>query len=304
MSEENNQKNINSSSEEIRKETEVEGKSLPKDLRPLRTYQGDVDHAISRQKISLVNVAMAEQERNRKEPIIEDSNFKQSQNKFFMLVGSLLFILGIITIGAIYYVKNQREEKEIAQKSTILSHVESFSISLATSTTKGNLAQNILSKKRDFKQPVNSILYIDINKNGQTAEVQEVLTILTSYAPKTLIRKFSGDYMIGIYSFDTNEPFILLKTKDYGGTYAGMINWEKDMALDLSELFNVNLIGTSTYSFKDESLKNKDLRVAKSNDGKTVLLYSFLDKNTLLITSTEKIFNAILSKYFNSQMAR
>ena len=55
-------------------------------------------------------------------------------------------------------------------------------------------------------------------------------------------------------------------------------------------------------SFEDITIKNKDARILKNNRNDTVLLYSFLDKNTLLITSSESVFqdlaNRLISKAF------
>ena len=67
------------------------------------------------------------------------------------------------------------------------------------------------------------------------------------------------------------------------------------MTNDIGAWFGV--FGTSTPKFQDEELRNKDLRVFKNENGNTILLYSFLDKDTLLITGNENIFSAILGKY-------
>ena len=121
--------------------------------------------------------------------------------------------------------------------------------------------------------------------------------------PSELSRSFDKKFMVGIYSFDTNEPFIILKTSDYGASYAGMLKWEKEMSRDLGEIFSLpaTLYGAP---FIDEEYKNKDLRVLRNTDGKVAMLYSFIDKNTLLITANENVFSAILGKYVISQQVR
>jgi hypothetical protein len=92
--------------------------------------------------------------------------------------------------------------------------------------------------------------------------------------------------------------FILISVKDYAESYAGMLIWEKDMPKDLGEIFKVSSSLSSTTSlFTDEAIKNKDLRVLKDQNKNTVLLYSFVDKNTLLITTNEDVFSALLGKY-------
>ncbi len=63
-----------------------------------------------------------------------------------------------------------------------------------------------------------------------------------------------------------------------------------------------NLLGQNP--FIDKAIKNKDLRELVDQNGKVVLLYSFIDKNTLVITQTVEVFNAILAKYLVSKNVR
>ena len=47
--------------------------------------------------------------------------------------------------------------------------------------------------------------------------------------------------MIGVYSWNGNQPFIILKTDSYENAFAGMLSWEKNIAGDLSALFPRNI---------------------------------------------------------------
>ena len=75
------------------------------------------------------------------------------------------------------------------------------------------------------------------------------------------------------------------------------------MTSDLNLLFGLDKL-SGEEKFTDEALKNRDLRILKNQDGEAVLLYSFIDKDTILVTSNEKIFNAVLGKYLLQQAAR
>ena len=77
------------------------------------------------------------------------------------------------------------------------------------------------------------------------------------------------------------------------------------MVSDVGTLFAVpQSVSSGEKIFEDEALKNKDLRVVKDSNRKTVLLYTFLDKNTILITSNESIFSAILGKFITSKISK
>jgi hypothetical protein len=111
--------------------------------------------------------------------------------------------------------------------------------------------------------------------------------------------------MLGIYSFDTNEPFIILTTNDFANSFSGMLRWEKDMVSDFEKIFLISQkIGSTTVEFVDEALRNKDLRILQNENKKTILLYSFVDKNTIVITTNESIFTAIVNKYNVSKQIR
>ena len=75
------------------------------------------------------------------------------------------------------------------------------------------------------------------------------------------------------------------------------------MVTDLAPIFGIRSTSTP-YTFTDEELRNKDLRIVTDEIGKTILLYSFIDKNTILITSHEAIFNALLGKYLTGHTTR
>ena len=108
--------------------------------------------------------------------------------------------------------------------------------------------------------------------------------------------------MVGIYSYDTVEPFIILTTDDYGASYSGMLKWEGSMIKDLGKIFSLDT--EKTYTFSDEYTKNKDLRVIKDDNNNIIFAYSFIDKDTLVITKNEKIIGAIVNKIISSKTIR
>jgi hypothetical protein len=123
--------------------------------------------------------------------------------------------------------------------------------------------------------------------------------------PPSLVRSFGDEYMFGIYSFDTNEPFIILTVDDYAIAYSGMLKWELDAGKDLATLFNIpTQNSSSTLVFKDETAKNKDMRVLKDSAGTPLVLYSFIDRKTLVITKNENVLSAIVGKFLINKQTK
>ena len=288
------------------KKPETTQKQDYKQPKSLRTYQGDVDEVIGKNKISTTTILVAEQERKERErqniPVPKDNT---ARNKFFIILGSGLLLLGVITVNTVYYVKSRMETALIQQTKTLMVFSKELDLSIASST-RSELIRRMVLEKQSFKLPLNSVLYINtVNVTGQMASTTDMLSLLGPRMPGALSRSFDNKYMLGVYSYDTNEVFIILTTSDFTQSFPGMLSWEKDMSSDLGGLFGLNQNASSTQNrFVDLALRNKDIRVLKDSDNKTLFLYSFIDKNTLLITKNENIFNAIIAKYYVDRQSK
>ena len=257
-------------------------------------------------KTSVINIAVAEQTKQSKinsfQANTSDAEYHDHpiRNKFFILAGTIIFLLGIAIVGVFYYINLSKNKTiQIVQNDSILNYDQKIKLSIASSTRR-DLLQKIATERINFNMPLNSILYINILNNEKTADPQSVLQIISPQIPATLLRSVSGEYMFGVYSFDKNQPFIIFTVDDYGTAWSGMLKWEESVSKDLAQIFDISP-DMSDSLFSDESFNNKDLRVLKNDRGQTILLYSFLDKNTVIITTNENIFNTLLQKFLTAQ---
>lgn len=278
-------------------------------LKNLRTYQGDIEEIMGKEQTSISTIAIAEQERkirDKKEDSPEEkylnSNFR---NRFFVISSLVLVLLGISAISYVYYIKSNNEKIDVAQNSYILNYTEKESLDF-NSINKDIFEEKIISFKKSFNKPINSVLYLEILNGKSKEDIKKILNIISPNISSAFLRSLDENYMFGIFSYDTNEPYIILTTKDYGASYAGMLKWEETIYNDLGKIFqnsktseNINL-----FTFRDESIKNKDLRILSDENQKTVLVYGFIDKNTIVITKNELIFGTILNKIMTSKTIR
>ncbi len=276
-------------------------------IKNLRTYQGDVEEAIAKNHFTTSTILIAEQKRKTQN---ETSNPEQARNsgarnKFFILTGTLFLILGIATVGVVFYLKSRNAAVVIQNTKALMGFSEEKLLSVS-GLNREKFINDILSEKQSANLQVNSVLYINTtNAKDEPENLEDILSILAPNMPPSLSRSFDKEYMIGIYSFNTNEPFIILTTSDFANSYSGMLKWEKDMVSDLGKIFSIPQdIASSTMEFKDETTKNKDLRVLRRSDKVSVLIYSFIDKNTLVITTNDNILGAIVGKYNISKQIR
>lgn len=276
-------------------------------IKNLRTYQGDVEEAIAKNHFTTSTILIAEQKRKAQDETSNEQKAKnlESKNKFFIFIGTLFLVLGIAAVGIVFYIKSRNTAIVVQNTKTLMSFSEEKIISVS-GLNREKFINDILLEKQSANQQVNSVIYINvINAKNEPENLEDVLSILAPNMPPSLSRSFDKEYMLGIYSFDTNEPFLILTTNDFANSYSGMLKWEKDMISDLGKIFSIpQNTGSSSPEFKDETMKNRDLRILKDGDKKTVLLYSFIDKNTLVITANGDILNAIIGKYNISKQIR
>lgn len=274
-------------------------------IKSLRTYQGDVEEAIANNKYTSTTILVAEQKRRVEEPQkVVEVKYSGTRNRVFIYFGGLFFILGVAIVTSVYYIKSSDDVVIERQVKTFLSPTKEIKIALASST-EDNIISTIVKERENFKLPINSVLYVNTVNENVPVDTSKILSVLAPSAPSSLVRSFDNKYMLGIYSYDTNEVFLILSVDDYASSYSGMLKWEKDMPKDLAKIFSVDQdFLTRTYSFSDLSIKNKDLRIIRDDAGKTIMLYSFIDKETLLITKNEKIFGAILARINISKQAK
>ena len=120
-------------------------------------------------------------------------------------------------------------------------------------------------------------------------------------------RSLLPDYMVGMYSFGKNIPFIIFKTSSFENTYPAMLTWEKDLEQDLKVLFRLTgyaesggiaaaLTPTTAKSFEDSVIINKDVRQLRNDAGQIILLYGIVDRETVIITTSDAAFKEIINR--------
>jgi len=272
-------------------------------LKTLRTYQGDMQEYISKNNTSIATIAVAEQKKKEKVDIQQNVQKYEIKNKFLVTISISLLIIGLVAILSVYLNQIMKDAPETQQESSIISYSEKENVELQSKQFVISEVENLIEK---WNNPANSILHINFVKDTESldrAKIGNITSFIGPNIPQNMARSLTEDYMFGIYSFGQNAPFIILKTKDYGLSYSGMLKWEENILDDLDFMFKIQG-DTSFYRFEDESFRNKDLRIVRSPERNTIFLYTFLDRETILITSTEEVFSALLDKYINSQITR
>jgi hypothetical protein len=138
-------------------------------------------------------------------------------------------------------------------------------------------------------------------------------------APDILLRNTAPESTVGIvHAGEESRAFFLLRVSSYERTFSGMLTWEPLMARDLALLYPLYsdtapqepasvMTATSTPAaafvsapaetrFRDAIVANHDVRVLRDTAGRSLLMYGYADKETLIIARDEAAYTELLNR--------
>lgn len=121
----------------------------------------------------------------------------------------------------------------------------------------------------------------------------DFFAVIDPRVSSAFIRSLDDQMMIGGVAEGTIEPYMVLKTSNFDTTFAGLLEWEAAMSRDLAPLYGEVQSG----AFIDRTLMDRNVRVLYDAGRNAHITYGFLNRNTLIITTTEEAFIAILQAF-------
>jgi hypothetical protein len=258
-----------------------------------------------------------------------------AKNAMTIAVSILLIVLGISAVVGFYFIQ-KRGAQTIVEGPTeraLLSY-QTREIIPITGQSANQIVQTLTSLRREKTLPTNDVLYIafidQFEDEVLPISTTRLFSLLRTQAPASLLRAMENEFMFGMYSIEGNQPFLLVPLSSFENGFDGMLRWEKTMNQDIGQIFSSRTVPITEYiptsdttstpattttrlvyidseanaEFEDITIRNKDARLLKNSRGDTLILYSFLDQNTLLITSGEEAFQEILNKFLREKLTR
>ena len=286
----------------------------------IRTYKSDVEETIQGDHISSISIAMAENRKKldpSKTTDIEDKKIKINKN---ILIISIILVLG----GAlIFLVPKFLVQIEFTEKPVVEENVSADSLIIVDLEEKINIQDlNLDRVGTTLKERVNQsatklgqIKNIYLTEGEGTSEKliisSKFLELIKATIPSEISRTLKTPYMFGMHNYNGNQRFLILKVGSYDTSFSGMLYWEANLWNDFKELFDLKSDDTlsqsnpyiiETKKFQDTTYDNKDCRVVKDSDNKIVFLYSIVDENTIVITTSIDTFREINSRISKSRI--
>lgn len=287
--------------------------------KPIRTYESDVADALANKKTSVMTMAIAENQRRTGEEGISNKEPSHMGQKIFTIILSIVLIATGLGGGYYLYLKSPLAPQPPAiTKQTIPSLVTPDSQKLlAVGALKDDQLIRTVSNALQGQDAANSYLYEFILTQTVGSTTMRItgpdfISRLNLSMPDTLVRSLTNGWMLGIYGAEDQKlPFVILKTDFFQNAFAGMLKWEPDMPDELATLLNyrekalaVDPNSTSSIAsyftirgtFEDRTILNRDVREFKNERGELLVLYSFIDKDTLLITTSEAALMGLIDR--------
>ncbi len=274
-------------------------------LPSLRTYQGDMAEFIKEKNESVISIAVKEKEE--KEEKKKDNIHlipKTSSNKEGLQVNMTILLSSILLLAggavAVMYIFDFLKKEPVSQVVT-----KTEIIPYNNLITLANLINKNLGTEIAKLSPTNgiSILKISDADGFPLPKAKNLFSFLSASLPPTLERTLKDEYAVGIISQNNQTSyFLIISVNDFGRAFSGMLEWEKSMENDLSFL-NI-ATSTGVFEWKDLIIKNKDTRALANPKNQAKMAYTFLDKNTILITNNLWTIGEMSSIYTSRPVAR
>ncbi len=304
--------------DELEKTTAVVGReSAQEENQPInkvgpgiRTYSADIADIMRREKGSIIKIALAEQERRKSHKESKDPT--STRNLIILLFGVTFIVAGILIF--VYTIINKDTSIVVVTPlgAPSLIYTENQTQIDMTNQTRGNFYNDIHTKSNASYIPNDTITNLFLVSNTPAGNVQATASMffnkLGIRVPDSLLSVLTGQFMLGVYKKDdTNNIFLILKTKGFNETFPAMKEWEISMANDLVRLFRVDSQSFDgnifNRDFESTVLFNKQARNLYDASGKLVFSYVYLDNNTIIITTNNSLVEEVI-KRINSQSIR
>ncbi len=279
-----------------------------KHLAALRTFSSDLADAIRQKGGSVVRVAIAEEEKHRRE--YEETSIRSKKNMFFTFAGVFCILAAIIAVVYGYEYKQKKDTPVVVtttRAASIISTDDDTFINTSGMQIPDLIAAVQASVANSGMQSgtMNHIVLAKSAGGLSAPELpaRELLAALDTHAPESFLRVLSNEYMLGVYRYQSSTNlFLILRGTAHDFLLAGMHAWEPDIFADLSSFLGVDTSAMTraqieSATFTDALIANHETRAILSADKKPIFFYSFLDQDTIVFTTDPKTLAEVVQRF-------
>ncbi|HVT75355.1 MAG TPA: hypothetical protein VHD69_03035 [Candidatus Paceibacterota bacterium] len=273
-------------------------------IKPIRTFKSDAEEAVRYGGVSKIGIAVAEQNRRDAKPIEYVEERRVPVGLFIGIVAILILFLGggwYIWFSMSGGTKNPVVSTPAISYTPIIPYSQASIVVLDPNDTDKDPMELIAAKLGAANPGVGNVFALIPVPAATAGAPESIANVLNStHIPSRLVRSLADNYMFGLYSYDKQAAFMILKNSFFQNAFSGMLDWEKSLGEDLIPLIRVTYpemnANSLAASFEDAVVSNIDVRTLKDATGRLVLAYAFADKDTIVVATTENSLKYLLDR--------
>ncbi len=325
-------------------------------VKPLETYQSDIESVMQGSNTSVVSIAAAEAQRRAQkgrdtaplEPAVPLKDRLASFGKRFAMVAAGIVLVGVAAgVLAYFFLRPTTVPVVTSPTSPFISVDEAKAVTIKPDEPTRDIMNKLEASRESVSLSLGLMERIvpavaSSTPNGDVLNALSAQTFLSLIAPNipaSLLRTIEPNFLLGVHVYDANQPFLIVRVDSYQEAFSGMLAWEFYMQRNLSPLFDYvpsahinntpapivpTTAGTSTATstasttivsspiaqppvvpdFIDKVVENHDARVLINPTGDIYLLWTFIDRNTLVITTNAATLREIISRLQNAPVTQ
>tara|TARA_B100000745_G_scaffold6770_2_gene5675 strand:+ start:7898 stop:8914 length:1017 start_codon:yes stop_codon:yes gene_type:complete len=288
------------------------GSSQKKNEAVVHTFKDDVQHLVRNKKISMTRIAALEADRDERTSADYAQGKREPWKTTYLVALIILFlVIGSVLAMGVFYAYQLNTAPNVAPQfePTIIFTEARENIDVTDKNARG-IMTTLASARRNTIFSLGSVVELYLTRaleteQGQTTEHLDAVDFLESIdanVPGPFLQTLESDYALGVNVIDENVPFLILTTQSYGYAFAGMLAWEAYLEEDLTPFFSPNVeyakpaVAEGENAFSDTVVQNLDVRVLRDSDGDIRVLYAFINRNTVIITTNIRTLVELASR--------
>lgn len=203
--------------------------------------------------------------------------------------------LGVLTALFVLSNADVEESTELAAPVVVPSFFDTDTeVPLPLGSTREVFYQSLINEMRVDHGTIVQY-YPTITEGERTTPVTTdvIMRTLGVGAPGAFVRALSSDMMFGGVRTTAYAPFIVLRSTNFDVAFSGMLSWETHMASDLTPLFGTP---PTEARFTDALESNRSIRILKDADGKEHIVYAFVTRDLIVITTNTVALSQIIER--------
>lgn len=257
------------------------------ELPRIRTYAADMSRVIKARGETLASIV------NKERTTVTDTVPEEREPRSYrrLLIGGAILVFIIAGIGTVVgaLVFSPKDAATVQQQGIIFAN-KTVAVTLSEDEA---LLDQLARVRAESNFPLGEVLRTQLIRDGRVLSAAEVAQALG--LPDALAREVT-DTMVGVHSFDRNQPFIILKLATYDRSFAALLAWERTMGRSLGNFFaplGQRADSAPTLTFSDIIVQNLDVRASQSA---WPILYTFPEQQLVVITTNEFTFREIITR--------